>query len=104
VLGNADGLSSLAASLSMVAELLEGRIDTVSTNGVHWGTQSTLVAALLHFSELKSKLELHGFGQNVDLTDDQPNALWPLVSVTSDSLASLVPSSIVRNPPDDMVE
>jgi hypothetical protein len=38
VLGNADGPSSLAASLSMVAELLKGRIDTAAANGVHWGT------------------------------------------------------------------
>jgi hypothetical protein len=38
VLGNADGPSSLVASLSMVVELLEGRIDTVATNGVCWGT------------------------------------------------------------------
>jgi hypothetical protein len=104
VLGNADGLSSLATSLSMVAELLEGRTDTVSTNGVCWGTQSTLVAALLHFLELKFELELHGFGRNADLTDDQLNALWPVVSVTSDSPESLVPSSIVCNPPDDVVE
>jgi hypothetical protein len=37
VLGNVDGPSSLAASLSMVAELLEGRIDTMVANGVCWG-------------------------------------------------------------------
>jgi hypothetical protein len=35
VLGNDDGPSSLVASLSMVAELLEGRIDTAATNGVY---------------------------------------------------------------------
>jgi hypothetical protein len=35
VLGNAEGLSSLEASLSMVAKLLEGRIDTAATNGVY---------------------------------------------------------------------
>jgi hypothetical protein len=34
VLDNIDGLSSLAASLSMVVELLEGQIDTTTTNGV----------------------------------------------------------------------
>jgi hypothetical protein len=38
VLGNANGLSSLTSSLSMVAELLEHRIDTAATNGVRWGT------------------------------------------------------------------
>jgi hypothetical protein len=91
VLGNVNGPSSLAASLSMVAELLESRVNTAATNGVHWGTQSALVAALLHFPELKSELELLGFGQNADLTDDQADALWPLVRAASDSLASLVP-------------
>jgi hypothetical protein len=34
VLGDVDGSSSLAASLYMVAELLEGRIDTAAANGV----------------------------------------------------------------------
>jgi hypothetical protein len=36
VLGNVDGPSSLEASLCMVAELLEGRIDTTATSGVYW--------------------------------------------------------------------
>jgi hypothetical protein len=62
------------------------------------------VVALLHFPELKSELELLGFGQNVDLTDDQADALGPLVSMTSYSLASLVPSSFAYNPPDDAWE
>jgi hypothetical protein len=60
VLGNADGSSSLAACLSMVAELLEGRIDITVANGVHQGTRSVLVAALSHFPELKSELDLLG--------------------------------------------
>jgi hypothetical protein len=75
VLGNVDGLSSLAASLSMVAELLEGRIDTMAANGVRWGTQSALVVALSHFPELKSELELLESRRNADLTDDQFDAL-----------------------------
>jgi hypothetical protein len=70
VLGNADGSSSMAASLSMVVELLEGRIDTATANGVHWGTRSTLVATLSHFPELKTKLELLGSGRNADLIED----------------------------------
>jgi hypothetical protein len=37
VLGNVEGSSSLAASLSMVAELLEGQVDTMVANGVRWG-------------------------------------------------------------------
>jgi hypothetical protein len=104
VLGNADCSSSLVTSLSMVAELLEGQSDTAVTNGIHWGTQSTLVAFLSHFPELMSELELLGSGQNVDLTDDQADSLWPLVSLASDSLASLVPSSIACNPPNDVLE
>jgi hypothetical protein len=63
-----------------------------------------LVATLSHFLELKSELELHGFGQNADLTDDQADALWPLESAASDSLAALVPSSIAHDPPDDAGE
>jgi hypothetical protein len=62
VLDDANRPSSLTVSLSMVAELLEGRIDTAAANGVCWGTQFVLVTALSHFSELKSKLELLGSG------------------------------------------
>jgi hypothetical protein len=104
VLGNVMGSSSLAASPSMVVELLKGRLDIAATNGVHWGTQSVLVASMLHFMKLKSELELLVSGRNADLTDDQADALWPQVSAVSDSLASLVPSSIARNPPDDAGE
>jgi hypothetical protein len=84
VLGNADGSSSLAACLSMVAELLEGRIDITVANGVHQGTRSVLVAALSHFPELKSELDLLGSEWNADLIDDQEDALWPLVSTALD--------------------
>jgi hypothetical protein len=42
--------------------VLEGQIDTATTNGVHWGTKFALVATLSNFSELKSKLEQHGSG------------------------------------------
>jgi hypothetical protein len=68
VLGNEDRLSSLAASLSMVAELFEGQIDTAAANGVQWGARSALVAALSQFMELKTDLELLGSRRNVDLT------------------------------------
>jgi hypothetical protein len=54
VLDGADDLSSLAASMSMVAEPLKGRIDTTVANGVCWGTRSTLVATLLQFPELEA--------------------------------------------------
>jgi hypothetical protein len=91
VLDNIDGLSSLAA------ELLESRIDAATANKVRWGPRFALVATLSHFSELKSKLE---FGRKADLTEDQADTLWPLVDAASDSLASLIPSSIACDPPD----
>jgi hypothetical protein len=68
VLDNIDGPSSLAVSLSMVAELLEGQIDATTANGVRWGTRSTLVTALSHILEPKSELELLGSGRNADRT------------------------------------
>jgi hypothetical protein len=60
VLERADESSSLAASLFSAAELLEDRIDTTVNNGVCWGTWSALVAALSHFLEFGTKLELLG--------------------------------------------
>jgi hypothetical protein len=95
VLDNADGSSSLAASLSMVVQLLEGRANATAANGVHWGTRSALVAALLNFIELEPKLELLGFGRKADLMEDQADALWARVHV-----ASHVHPSIDHNPPD----
>jgi hypothetical protein len=75
MLGDVDRPSSLAASLSMALELPEDRVDIVAANKVQWGTRSVLVAALSHFVELKSELELLGSRQNVDMTDDQAEAL-----------------------------
>jgi hypothetical protein len=49
VLDNIDGPSSLAASLSMVVELLKGRINAADANRVHWGTRSVFVATLSYF-------------------------------------------------------
>jgi hypothetical protein len=70
VLDNVDGLSSLAASLSTVVELLEARIDASAANGVYQGTRSPLVAALSHFLELKSELELLRSEHNGDLIEN----------------------------------
>jgi hypothetical protein len=39
------------------------------------GPDLCLVAALSHFLELKSELELLGFGRNTNLTMDQADAL-----------------------------
>jgi hypothetical protein len=52
VLGDADRSSTQVMSMSMVAKLLEGQIDTAAANGVHWGSRSTLVAVVSHYSGL----------------------------------------------------
>jgi hypothetical protein len=87
VLDNADGPSSLAASLSRAVEQLEGRVDVMATNRVHWGTRSALVTALSYFPELDAELELLRSGCNADVTEDQVDALLTRVHVASDSLA-----------------
>jgi hypothetical protein len=45
-----------------------------------------LVAILPHYPKLEPELELIGSGRDADLSDDRVDALWPLVSVGSDSL------------------
>jgi hypothetical protein len=69
-LERADGMSSLAVSLSSATELLEDHTDVVATNGVRRGTRSALPTTLLHFSELETELELLGSGCNTDLTKE----------------------------------
>jgi hypothetical protein len=81
VLYDSDRPSTLAASLSILVELLEGQIETATAtatataNGVCWGTQSALVATLSHFPELKTELELLWSKRNADLIEDQADAL-----------------------------
>jgi hypothetical protein len=50
-----------------------------------------IFTALSDFFELEPELELHGTGWDATLSDGQEDALWPLVSMASDSLASLIP-------------
>jgi hypothetical protein len=64
-------------------------------------TQSTLVAVLSHFPKLEPELELLGLGQDADTTNNEADIFWYLVSMASDSLASLVPSLLARDPPDN---
>jgi hypothetical protein len=101
ILGDIGRSSSLVASLPKAVKEVENRINMMANNGVQWGTRSALVAILLHFRELEPKLELLGSGRDAYLIEDQADALWPLVSTASNSLASLIPSSLARNPPDD---
>jgi hypothetical protein len=75
VLSGADGLSSLAAAVSAVAELLEGRFDAMTASGVHWGARSALVATVSHFLELENKLGVLGSGCSSSLIEDETDAL-----------------------------
>jgi hypothetical protein len=85
----------------MVVEEVENWINIATANGVRRGTKSALVAILLHFPKMELELELLKFRRDADLSDDQADSLWPLVSVASDSLASLTPSTLARGPPND---
>jgi hypothetical protein len=91
VLDNADGLSSLAASLSSV--------DAAVANGVHWGTWSVLVTTLSHFPKLEADLELLGSERNVVLREDRMGALGILARPTSNLLVSYVLPSVACGPP-----
>jgi hypothetical protein len=59
-----------------------------------------LVAALLHFLELEPELQLLRSMHNVGLMEDKVDALWTLVRVASESLASHIVPLVTRNPPD----
>jgi hypothetical protein len=61
--------------MSTVAELLEGRINAATANGVCWESRSALVATVSHFPELETKLEVLGSGHNADLTENEADAL-----------------------------
>jgi hypothetical protein len=56
-------------------EQIEGRVDVVAANGLHWGAQLALTAILSYFLELELELELPGSGYNADLTKDEMEAL-----------------------------
>jgi hypothetical protein len=62
VLGNADGLSSLAASMLKAVELLKGRIDAVTANGLRWGSHSVLVVVVSHQFPIRSEQGAARFG------------------------------------------
>jgi hypothetical protein len=63
-----------------------------------------LVTTLSHFLELKTELELLEPGRNAELTQGQADTLCPLVSMASDSLALLIPSSVAYDSTDDAGE
>jgi hypothetical protein len=104
VLDDVGGSSLMAASMSVVTEHLEGRIDAAAANGVRWGSRSTLVVAVSHFLELDTDLEVLGSRHDTGLIEDEVNALWSWVRATTDSQASHVPSSVAHNPLDSTWE
>jgi hypothetical protein len=63
-----------------------------------------LVAAVSHFLELEAELELLGSGRNVDLKEDQVDALWTQTRQASEPLVAFIPPSVAHGSPDDMGE
>jgi hypothetical protein len=55
--------------------MLEGRLDIMAANGVHWGTRSVLIAALSHFQLMEAELEMLGSDRHAALTEDQVDSL-----------------------------
>jgi hypothetical protein len=94
VLSVAGRSSSLVASLATMVEEDEKWRNATTANGVRWRAQSALVTVLSHFPELETEVELLGSGRGIDLSDHQADALLLQVSMASDSLASLVSSSM----------
>jgi hypothetical protein len=73
--------------MSAVVERLESQIDVAVANGVRWGSRSALVAAMLHFPELDTDLEVLVFGRCTRLIEDEVDSLWSRVHAVADSLA-----------------
>jgi hypothetical protein len=71
-----DEMSSLVVVLSLAVDLIEGRVDVVAANRVHWEARLALTAGLSHFPELEPKLELLVSENNADLMEGQLDAFW----------------------------
>jgi hypothetical protein len=67
-LKRSDEVSYLAVALSSTVDLIEGRVDAATVNGVHWEAWLVLTTVLSHFLEMEPELELLGSVYNVDLT------------------------------------
>jgi hypothetical protein len=76
-------MSPLVVALFSATDLIEGRIDAVAANEVHWGVQQALMTVLSHFP----KLELL-------------EAFWTQTYRALESLSLGVPPSIAHSPPD----
>jgi hypothetical protein len=104
VLGGPAGTSSQVASLSSTAQLIEDCVDITTANGVYWGTRSALAATLSHFLKMEGELELLGSRRNMDLTEDQADALWSHTCHASELLAVFIPPSVAHDSPHNMGE
>jgi hypothetical protein len=62
VLKGSNETSSLAASLSLTEDLIEGHVDFVAANGVHWGARLALITTLSHCPELSLSWSYLGLG------------------------------------------
>jgi hypothetical protein len=102
VLEGSNKISSLAASLSSAVDLIEGRVDAVVTNGVHWGAWLALTTALSHFPKLEHEFDLLAFKYNADLTEGRGQlvALSTRTCQALKTLLSRVPLSVSHSPPD----
>jgi hypothetical protein len=69
--------SSLAALVSLTANLIESCVNVVAASGVHWGDRSALIAILMHFLKLEHELELFGSEYNADLPKGQLKPFGP---------------------------
>jgi hypothetical protein len=69
VLKGYDEMSSLSALISSAADLIEGRVDAATVNGVHWRARLALTAALSHFPKLEPEMGLLRSGRNADLAE-----------------------------------
>jgi hypothetical protein len=82
---------SLAAALSSTADLIEGCINAMVANEVHWGARVALTTILSHFPELELDLKLLGSGYNANLMKDEMEVFWTRTLQASESLSSRVP-------------
>jgi hypothetical protein len=104
VLERSSEVPSQAAALSSTVDLIEGCVDVVATNEVHWGAQLALTTVFSHFPELELALELLGFGCNADLIKDEMEVFWTRTHWALESLSSRVPPLFAHSPPDSVGE
>jgi hypothetical protein len=63
-----------------------------------------LATAVTHFPELGADVELLRSERNMDLMEDQVDALWTQTRQSSESLVAFIPPSVAHGSPNDMGE